>query len=411
MTGQFSSFHNPPSTPPPRGAAEKQTDEVIAMRLLLVAVVTFGLVLSLAGMAQAAEPIKIGVFISVTGPASYFGDPEAKTFQLEVERINREGGIMGRPIKMVLYDDGSDPKQAVSFARKLIEQDKVDVLFGGSVTGTTMAVIPVVQEAEIPLISIAGGTPIAQPVKKWVFKIPHTGSMATQKDLLDMQKRKLTKIAVIGGSVGFDASCRQEVHEIAPKLGMTVVADETWAQTDTDMTPQLTRIREKNPQAIMNCGTQSPAVISVRNYQSLGMSKIPLYFNHGVAAQDFLEAAGSAVEGMRLPVAAVLVAAQLPDKDPQKKISLEYEKNYVAAYKKPIAYFGSLAHDALVVYSAAVKKAGTTDKAKVRDALEGLKNVVGTNGIFNMSPSDHVGLAIEELHMAEVRNGKWKLLY
>lgn len=382
------------------------------MRLILTIVLTIGLVLSLAGMAPAARPIKMGVFVSVTGPGAYFGDPEAKTFQLEVERINREGGLLGRPVKLILYDDSTDPKQAVSLARKLIEQDKVDVLFGGSVTGTTMAAIPIVQEAEIPLISIAGGTPIVEPVKKWVFKIPHTGAMATEKDLQDMKKRNLTKIAVIGGSVGFDESCRREVLEIAPKLGLTVVANESWAPTDTDMTPQLTRIRErKDVQAIMNCGTQSPAVISLRNYEKLGMKNIAMYFNHGVAAQDFLDAAGNAAEGMRLPVAAVMVAAQLPDKDPQKSISLQYERDYKTAYNKPIAYFGSLAKDALIVYADALRRAGTTDKAKVREAIEQSKKVVGTNGIFNMTPTDHTGLALEELRMAEVRSGKWKLLY
>jgi branched-chain amino acid transport system substrate-binding protein len=381
------------------------------MRSLTGFVLALALALSLAVSVQAAEPIKIGVFVSSSGPGAYFGDPEAKTFKLEVDRINKEGGLLGRQLQLVLYDDASDPKQAVSFARKLVDQDKVDVLLGGSLTGTTMAVVPIAQDAEIPFISLAGGTIIVEPVKKWIFKTPHTDRMAVEKAYLDMQKRKISKIALIGGSVGFDESCRREARNLAPKYGITVLADETWAPTDTDMTPQLTKIREhKDLQAVLNCGTQAPTVISTRNYHKLGM-KAQLYFSHGVASQDFVDNCGPALEGARMPVAAVLVAEQLPAKDPQKKIGLAYRNAYMAAYNKPISTFGGHASDALLLYVTALKKAGTTDKAKVRDAIEGIKNLTGVDGIFNMSPTDHMGLAGDSFRIIEVRNGKFKLLY
>jgi branched-chain amino acid transport system substrate-binding protein len=164
-------------------------------------------------------------------------------------------------------------------------------------------------------------------------------------------------------------------------------------------------------QAVLNCGSQAPTAISARNYQRLGMSKTPLYFTHAVASQDFIDAAGPAVEGARLPAAAVLVAEQLPDKDPQKKPGTAYRTAYDATYHKPIATFGGHAVDALALYVAAVKHVGSIDKGKVRDALEQLKNVVGVDGVYNISPTDHMGLNTDAFHMVEVRNNKWKLLY
>jgi len=366
-----------------------------------------------ASVATAAEPpIKIGAFVSATGPGSFLGDPEGKTLKLEVGQLNKESGIAGRQVELVLYDTGSDPKQAVSFVRKLIDSDNVDVLIGGSLTGETMAVLPIVADAQIPFISLGGATVIIQPVKKWVFKTPHTDRMAVEKDYIDMEKRGFDKIGLIAGSVAFDESCRKEAHDLAAKHKITIVDDETYAPTDTDMTPQLTKIRSHGEiQAVLDCGSQAPTAITARNYQQLGMSKIPLYYSHAVDSQEFVDAAGAAAEGIRVPAAAMLVADQLPDSDPQKAIGLAYGKAYQNAYHEPISTFGGHAYDALLLYSLAVQKAGSADKAKVRDALETLTNVVGVDGVYNLSPSDHMGLDTSAFHMVEISGGKWKLLY
>src|SRR5262249_2529724 len=352
--------------------------------------------------ARAAEPLRIGGVTSASGPGSFLGDPEAKTFKIEVERINREGGVLGRQLQLIFYDSGSDPKQAVSFARKLIDNDKVDVLIGGSLTGETMAVVPIVQDAEIPYISLAGAAVIIEPVKKWVFKTPHTDRMAVEKDYIDIKKRGLSKIGIIAGSVGFDESCRKEAKNQAPKYGVTILDDQTYAPTDTDMTPQLTNLRSHaDIQAVLDCGSQAPTAITTRNYQQLGMSKIPLYFSHAVASQEYIDGAGSAANGVRIPAAAVLIAEQLPDTDPQKTAGLYSRKAYEGAYHQPISTLGGHAYDALLLYVTAVKQIGSTDKAKVRDAIENLKNVVGTDGVFNMSPTDHMGLDTSAFHMVE----------
>jgi branched-chain amino acid transport system substrate-binding protein len=370
---------------------------------------------SLALGAQAAlaqAPIKIGAFLSVTGPASFLGDPEAKTLKLYAEKVNAAGGVNGRKLEVVVYDSAGDARQAVTFARRLIEEDKVDIIVGGSTTGETMAVVPLAEEAQIPFISLAGASVIVEPVKKWVFKMPHSDRMAIQKIYEDMKKNNLTRAAVIGGSGGFDQSCRKEAKDEAGKYGITVVADETYAPTDTDMTPQLTRIRNtRDVQALIGCGFGSPTVITVRNYKQLGMD-MPFYFNHGVGSKQFITGAGGAAEGVRVPVAALLVADQLKDGDPQKKPAQDYTKAYTGAYSnEAVSTFGGHAYDGFMIAIEAMKRAGGTDKAKVRDEIEKTKNFVGIDGLYNMSAQDHMGLTLDSFKMVEIRNNDWKLLY
>lgn len=364
-----------------------------------------------AGAQTAGPPIKIGSFLAVTGPASFLGDPEAKTLKLYVDRMNQDGGLLGRKIELVVYDSAGDAKQANSFAKRLIDEDKVDILIGGSSTAETMASIPVVQDAEIPFISLAGANVIVEPVKKWVFKTPHSDRMAVEKIFTDLKKRGLTKVGLIGGPGGFDASCRAEAVKAQKEFGIELVANETYAQSDTDMTPQLTRIRSTpGVQALVSCGFGAQPVITVRNYKQLGMTNLPFYFSHGVASDQFIKGAEGAAEGIRVPVAAMLVADQLPDSDPQKKPALAYREAYTKATGDSVSTFGGHAYDALLIYADAVKRAKSVDKAKVRDAIETTKNLVGVDGIFTMSPGDHMGLDLRSFQMAEIKNGKWTLL-
>ncbi len=371
--------------------------------------------LALAGSPASAQqpPIKIGAFLAVTGPASFLGDPEAKTLKMLADETNKAGGVLGRKVEVVVYDSAGDAKQAVTFARRLIEEDKVDLLIGGSTTGETMAAVPLIEDAQIPFISLAGANVVVEPVKKWVFKMPHSDRMAVEKIYADMKKSNKTKAAILGGSGGFDQSCRKEAHDLAPRYGITVVADETYAPTDTDMTVQLTKIKNTpGVQGIVGCGFGAPTAITARNYKQLGMQSIQFYFNHGVGSQQFIDGAGGGAEGMRIPVAAVLVADQLNDKDPQKKVAEGYIKSYKAAYNnEAISTFGGHAFDGFQIAIAAIKHAGGADKAKVRDEIEKTKGYVGADGLYNMTAQDHMGLALESFKMVEVLNNTWKLLY
>jgi branched-chain amino acid transport system substrate-binding protein len=375
-----------------------------AWRLPVAALALGGLV----GAAQAQEAIRIGAFLSVTGPAAFLGDPELKTLEMYVERINAEGGVLGRKLQLVSYDDAGDAEKARTFAKRLIEQDKVDIIVGGTATGTTMAAIPLVEQAGTPFISLAGAVPIVEPTKKWVFKTPHTDRMACEKIFEDAKARKLAKLALISGSGGFDKSMRGECLKVAAKYGVEFVADETYGATDTDMTAQLTKIKGSGAQAVLNAGFgQGPAIVT-RNYRQVGLT-LPLYQSHGVASREFIRLAGPAAEGVRLPAAALLVADQLAANDPQKPVVVNYSKSYEQKWKSEVSTFGGHAYDGLMLAVNAIKAAGSTDKAKVRDALEATRGYVGTGGVVNMNANDHMGLDLTAFRMLEVKDGKWSL--
>jgi branched-chain amino acid transport system substrate-binding protein len=374
------------------------------LRKLLVSLAAL---LVAAGSALAQEPIKIGAFLAVTGGAAFLGDPEQKTLELYVEKLNAAGGVLGRKLQLVSYDSAGDAEKARTFAKRLIEQDKVDVLVGGSTTGETMAVVPLAEAAGIPFISLAGAVVIIEPVKKWVFKTPHTDRMACERIFLDMRDRKIDRIGLISGAGGFDKSMRAECLKVAPTYRIQVVADEAYGGGDTDMTAQLTKIKNTaGVQAVLNAGFGAGPAIVTKNFKQLAMN-MPLYQSHGVASKEFIKLAGDAAEGVRLPAAAVLVAEELPAGDKQKPVAVAYKRAYEARYKQEISTFGGHAHDGLMLAVEAMKRARSTDKAKVRDAIEGTKGYIGTGGVVNMTPADHMGLDLTHFRMLEVKKGNW----
>jgi branched-chain amino acid transport system substrate-binding protein len=369
-----------------------------------------GAAVALASLAaQAAEPIRIGSVLSVTGPAAFLGDPELKTLQLYVEDINKKGGVLGRPLQLVHYDDGSDANKANGFAKRLLDDDKVDLLIGGTTTGATMAMVPLAEKSGTPFISLAGAVVIVEPVKKFVFKTPHTDRMAAEKVFEDMKKRGLTRIALLSETSGFGQSGKKEAELVAGRYGISLVASETYGPKDTDMSPQLTKLKAApGVQAIFVFGLgQGPAIVT-RNYRQLGIA-LPLYQSHGVASDEFLKLAGPAAEGVRLPSPAQLVPDKLPAADPQKPVVVAYDKAFRERYKQDVSTFGGYAYDGLMLAVEAIKRAGATDKAKVRDALEATRGYVGTSGKVSMSASDHMGLDLSSFRMLEVRNGDWTL--
>jgi branched-chain amino acid transport system substrate-binding protein len=377
---------------------------------MLVAAIAFGGAICAVGPASGQEPIRIGAFLSVTGPASFLGDPEQKTLEMYVERINASGGVTGRKLQLVVYDDGGDADKARTFAKRLIEQDKVDVIVGGSTTGATMAAIPLIEQAQVPFVSLAGAVGIIEPVRKWVFKTPHTDRMACEKIFADMRARKLTRLALISGAGGFDKSMRGECLKVAAAYGVEIVADETYGAGDTDMTAQLTKIKgTPGVQAVLNAGFgQGPAIVT-KNYKQLGLTA-QLYQSHGVASKEFIKLAGDSAEGVRLPAAALLIAEILPDGDAQKPVVVAYKHDYEARYKTDVSTFGGHAYDGLMLVTEAIKRSGGADKSKVRDAIEATRGYTGTGGVVNMSATDHMGLDLSAFRMLEVKNGNWVLV-
>ncbi len=357
---------------------------------------------------HAAEPYKIGCIFSVTGPASFLGDPEKKSAIMLADQINKKGGINGHPIKLVIYDTEGDPTKAVLNINKLIFHDKVLAIIGPSRTPTTLAVIPIVQRAQIPLISCAAGIKITQPVKKWVFKTPQTDAMAVAKLYSYMQKHDIKKIAIITVANAFGESGKEQLLKQAPKFGIEVVARETFGPKDTDMTPQLTKIRSTPAQAVVCWGTNPGPAVVAKNMKQLDM-KIPLFQSHGVASPKFIELAGDAANGIILPTGKILVAKDIPDTDPQKPVLLKYIKDYESRYKSHVSGFGGYAYDGLNLLAMALEKAGA-NKAKIRDELENIKGYKGVSGIFNFSPSDHNGLTMDAFVLVKIANGRWQIV-
>ncbi len=375
---------------------------------------TTALALAATAMAAMATPaladIKIGSTLAQTGPASFLGDPEAKTLKMLVAELNAKGGINGELIELIMYDDGADPNKARTFATRLIEDDEVVAVIAGSTTGATMAMIPVFEEAGIPFISLAGAVVIIDPVKRWVFKTPHTDLMACAKIFGDMQARGLSKIGMISGTGGFGKSMRGQCVGLAGDYGIEIVADETYGPKDADMTPQLTKIgNAEGLQAVLNPGFgQGPAIVT-RNFRQLNI-KVPLYQSHGVASKSYIELAGDAAEGVRLPASALLVADKLPGDDPQKPVVVGYRDAYEAATGNPVSTFGGHAYDAFHMLVGAIERAGSTDPAAIRAEIEKTSGFIGTAGEVNMSADDHLGLDLTAFRMLEIKGGDWTIV-
>jgi branched-chain amino acid transport system substrate-binding protein len=362
----------------------------------------------MAGAVFAAPPVKIGALFSVSGPASFLGEPERNTAEMMVAEINKAGGIKGRKLELIVYDTQGDATKAVQAVNKLIKDDNVVAIIGPSTTGDSMAVIPVVEKAEIPLVSCAAGIKITDPVKKWVFKTAQNDVLAVMKIYKNLQKQKIDKIAILTVSDGFGSSGREQLKLQAKEFDIKIISDETYSPSDKDMTVQLTKIRQSAAQAIICWGTNPGPAIVARNAKQLGI-KIPLYMSHGVSSRKFIELAGDGAEGIILPSGRVIVADQLPKSDPQKKALMSYVNKYREHYKVEGDHFGGHAYDAVMLLKKAMEQGGFSPAA-IRDQLEKTKKVAGIGGTFSYSPQDHAGLTSEAFVLVKIEKGDWKLI-
>lgn len=385
------------------------------MRGLLKLVVIFMICLftlfSYALPSYSKEPYKIGAIFSVTGAASFLGEPEKNTVLMLVEQINKSGGINGHPLEVIIEDSKSDETQAVLSAKKLLEKDKVLAIIGPSTTGESMALVPIMTEAKTPLISCAAGANITTPVKEryWIFKTPQYDTSAVEAIYTHMKKKGIKKVGITTITTGFGDAGRKALLEMAPKFGISIVADERYGPKDTDMTTQLVKIKSAGAQAIINWSVGPGQVIVTKNWYALKMG-IPLYQSHGWGSKKNIELAGKAAEGVIAPLGRLVVWDKIPDKHPQKAILKKYVTDYEARYKSEPGTFGGHAYDSLMMVVEALKNVGP-DKKKIRDYIETkIKKWPGTGGIFNMSPNDHCGLDMTAFEMVIVKNGDWEIL-
>jgi len=384
---------------------------IVTVALLAVA----GLILAAGPALAKKKPIKIGAFFALSGPAAFIGAPTKLVAEMVVAEINKAGGINGRPIMLIIGDTEGKPPKAVSIAKKFIYKDKVAAVIGPTRTGTGMAVKKLFEQAKIPVFMTVGGDPVIMKIRgvgfNWVFKSPQRSSTAISVLLGYLKRHKKTKIGIITANDGFGRDGKRWLTKLAPKFGITIVAAETFGARDVDMKPQLTKIKAKNPQAII-CWTIGPAgSIVSKNVAQLGI-KVPLAQCHGLPDPKYIMLAGKAANGNLMPATKLLVANQLPASDPQKPVILKFIKLYKKyGYDKkfPINAHSAYAWDAIMIVAMALKKAGT-DPAKLRAAIESTKNYVGVSGTYNLSATDHNGLGTDSMVMLKIVGGKWKLV-
>lgn len=357
----------------------------------------------------ADKTVKIGAVFAVTGPASFLGAPEAKTARMLVEKINAVGGVNGLKLELILKDTGGLPEKAVSFARQLIEEEQVLAIIGPSTSGETMQLKAVCEENKMILISCAAAETIVQPVARHVFKTPQKDSQAVLWIYKTMKSKNIGKIAVLNSNDGFGKAGKAQLVELAKQEGIQILASEEYDKQATDLTDVLTKIKGvPGVQAVVNWSIVPAQSIVAKNMRQIGMN-MPLFQSHGFGNRKYMEQAGAAAEGILFPAGRLLVIDSLADGHPQKKLLAAYKQDYESAFKEDVSGFGGYAFDALSIVVEGIRKAGSADRAKVRDSIESLQNFVGASGVFNFSAKDHTGLGMDALEMLVVKDGKFAI--
>ena len=368
----------------------------------------------IASSAIAADTIKLGAFFDLSGRAAFIGTPTKLVAEMVVDKINSEGGINGKMLELEIADTEADPAKTASIAKKYIYKDKVVAIIGPTLTDTGMNVKKVVDKGQIPIFMTVGGDPVIMGGKfgpyKWVFKSPQRSSIAVERMFIYLKKKGLTKIALLTAADGFGKDGARWMDKLAPKYGIEIVARESFGTRDTDMTVQLTKVKSSHPQALVAWTIGPAGSIIAKNKAQLGID-LPLFQCHGLPDPKYIELAGAASEGDRMPATKLMVADELADNDPQKPIIQEFIKLYKEkGYDKqfPINTHSGYAWDAIMIVANAIKKEGTEPEA-LRAAIEDTKNYVGISGTYNITKEDHNGLDVNSMVMVQVKNGKFVL--
>jgi branched-chain amino acid transport system substrate-binding protein len=359
--------------------------------------------------APRSQTIKIGAIFSVTGPASFLGAPEEKTARMLIDKINAEGGVAGRKLELVLKDSAGSPEKAVSFAKQLIEEDKVLAIIGPSTSGETMQIKNLCEQNQVILMSCAAAEVIVNPVAKFVFKTPQKDSQAVIWIYRTMKDKGISKIAVVSSNDGFGNAGKKQLEDLAKTEGIEIVANEVYDKAATDLTDIVTKIKgTPGVQAVVNWSIVPAQSIVAKNMKQIGLN-VPLFQSHGFGNRRYIEQAGVAAEGILFPAGRLLVVDELPDSHPQKKLLASYKTDYETLYKEDVSTFGGHAYDAVKIIVEGLRKAGRPDRARVRTEIERLKGLVGTAGIFNFSTTDHTGLDLTAFEMLTVKDGKFTI--
>jgi len=368
---------------------------------ILVAAMVAGAALA----APAAEPIKVGAILAVTGPASNLGAPEARTLEMLVEQQNARGGVGGRAIQLVLKDSGGTPEKAVSFAKQLIDEEQVVAIIGPSTSGETMAIKAIAEQGQTILLSCAAAEVIVNPLARWVFKVAPKDADAVDLLFDRMKAAGTTRIGVLSSNTGFGKAGKDQIEKRAAAHGITILVSETYDKAATDLTAEVTKLKAAGVQALLNWSIEPAQSIVLKNARQVGLD-VPLYQSHGFANVQYARAAGAAAEGVIFPASRIVVADALPATHPQKAVVTAYKQAYEARFKEDVSTFGGHGYDAFTVLVKALGSGGT-DREKVRAAIEGTRGLVGTAGVFTFSATDHNGLDASAFELLTVKDGKF----
>lgn len=373
-----------------------------------------GLSLALAGCAEddsgggADEgPIKIGAVLDITGPGASLGVPERQTLEMLAERVNADGGIDGREIELLIEDNQSTEDAAARAATKLLQTEEVDILLGASRTGPSLAMRPIAEEAEIPMISLAANIKIVEDAE-WIFKTAQNDRVVIERMVEHMGDNGIQQIALARDASGFGEGVEELFTELGEPYGIEVITTESFAPDASDFTAQMVNIRDADPDSVVIWGIPPAASLAQVAYRQLGV-EAPLYQSHGIGNQVFLDSAGPDADGVIAPLGRLLVADQLPDDDPQKEVITQFIADYEETQDESPSTFAGHAYDGFMIAVNALREVGT-DPNELRDAIEGVSDWPGISGVFTMTPDDHSGLSKDALVMVTVENGTWQLV-
>lgn len=376
----------------------------MAMLLLLIATLT------VAGCgSKEADAYRIGVILSLSGPSSSLGQPEQNAIRIVEEELAAAGGIDGKPVEFIYIDDKSEPVDARTAAKKLIEQDEVQAIIGCSSSGASLSISSVVQEAGVPTIALAAEAAITEPVKSNVFSVAPKDALIVKRILQYFQDElKVGKVALVHDSNSYGTSGAKAFVDLAPGFDIEIASKESYASADTDMTAQLTKVKESGAEALLIWGTNPGAASVAKNASQLNL-QIPVVASSGIANQTFMELAGDAANGVVFCASKLVLPETIEAGTPWRESVDRFNALYLEKYKQPISTFAAHGWDAVNLIVDAMKDAGT-DRAAIRDKIESFKDYPGVDGVFSFSEKDHAGLTVDALVMVRIVDGKWSEL-
>lgn len=362
-----------------------------------------------AGSTEPAEtdPIKIGAVLDITGPGAVLGVPQQETLNMLAAQLNKDGGINGREVELIIEDNQSVEDVAAKAATKLIEEDGVDVLLGASRTATSMAMRPIAEAAEVPMISAAANAAIVAD-SDWVFKTAQNDIVVIQAMMEHMKAEGIKNVALLRDASAFGEGVDKLIQSEGKSQGVTLGTVEKFEPTATDFTVQLQNIKNSNPDAVIIWGINPAAALAQKAYRNLQID-VPVYHSHGTAGQAFLDGAGEAANGAIVPQGRMAVVDQLPSSDKQKTVIKNFIDQFTSEYGKAPNSFAGHIYDSWMVAVAALEKAGTGDSQAIVDAILGIKDYVGISGVFTFTEDNRSGLGSDSIVITEVENLKWVL--